>query len=254
MTFIRSSLTQLDHCELFPLGDVHYGNKTSNYKEFQKYLDLVNELDTARVIIMGDIIEVGQRDSPGMSLFSQDVMPQDQIEWVVETLEPIKDKIICVHDGNHERRFFKNSGNNVLKNLCRELRITYAPQSAFTRINFKNVGYSLWSTHGTSNARLTHTKINALYNATRHIHDIDIYMMGHVHSRNFAESIIRKPDLRNHTVKDDKSFYVLTGHFLEYDGSYAEEYNLQPEPIGAPIIVLDGLKKNIRIKKFEDFK
>jgi len=254
MTYVRANFPEFTHMDLFLLGDVHYGNSTSKYEKFEECIELVKSLPNAKVIMMGDLIEVGQRDSPGMSLFSQIKTPQEQIEWLVNTLTPIKDKILCMHDGNHERRFFKNSGNNVIKNICRELKVQYAPQSAYTRIFIGNIGYSLWSTHGTSNARLTHTKLNALYNATKHIHGIDAYIMGHVHSRNHSESIIRKPDLQNHVVREDIVHYILTGHFLEYDGSYAEEYNLQPEPIGCNILYLDGMKKNIKVKTIEDYK
>lgn len=247
MNFIRCNLREYDSIAIVPLGDVHYGAKIE-IEKYYNYIKFVKENKNAFVFLMGDMIDVSQKNSPGSSFFDQQCSPQDQVEWLVNTISPIRDRIICYHEGNHEKRIFKNSGVNITKNVCRELKIQYVEYSAFTRINLKKVSYSIFSTHGNSGAKLPHTKMNIIYNLTRYIHGVDIYMMGHVHSKNWSKTIIKKPDLKNHITKDEEAYYILTGHFLGYDNSYAEGAMLQPEETGTVLITLDGLKKNIVVE------
>ena len=44
-----------------------------------------------------------------------------------------------------------------------------------------------------------------------------------------------------------KRYIVLTGHYLNYKDSYAEQKNMMPGKQGSPIVVLDGEKWGVRV-------
>jgi hypothetical protein len=80
----------------------------------------------------------------------------------------------------------------------------------------------------------------------------DLYLMGHVHTNYTSINPINYPDTTYKRVILKKPILQLTGHFLNYYNSYAEESNMQPEPPSCPIIHLSGTKKEITIKTLED--
>lgn len=251
MDFVRVPKIPKDELYLFPIGDVHYGNRHADLDVFQKYIDKIKEID-CKVILMGDLIEVANRNSPGASIYEQDVSPQKQIEWIVDVLRPIKDKIILLHGSNHERRVYKSTGVDITKNIARELGIKYCVYGAYTRITLNDVSYNIFSTHGSSGSKLRESKMKVLRDLARVNTNADLYLMGHVHTNYTSINPINVPDVRNKRVELKKPILQLTGHFLNYYNSYAEETNMSPEPPNMPIIRLDGLKHDIKILTIED--
>jgi len=250
----KDEFKKLESMYLFPLGDVHYGSSTSNYKEFEKYLELGSSLDNAYFIFMGDLMESAGRTSPGMSQFTQDILPQEQYNWVIETLTPVKHKALVFHGANHERRVQISTGIDISKNQAHELGIRYVPFSSIMRIKLKKCAYNIHSMHGSAGSTLSHTKIKAHKDATAHIEGVDIYLMGHVHFNHTEEIIIRRPNIKEKRIDKIKIYKIMTGHFLEWDNSYAEEKSYNPLPLGAPIIKLNGLEREIKVMSIEDFK
>jgi len=222
--------------------------------DFKEYINLGLSLPNAYFIWMGDLLEMGGRNSPGTSLFHQIKQPQEQYDWVIETLTPVAHKSILYHSANHERRIETATGIDISKNIARELKIPYAPLMAMTRIVLKNQAYNIHSFHGSGGARLPHTKIQAHKNAIRFLEGFDIYLMGHVHYDYNEEFLIKRLNLKLKTPETVFGHRILTGHFLEWDESYAEEKGFEPLPSGAPIIELNALEHDIRIRKLKDFK
>ena len=201
---------------------------------------------------MGDLLEIAQKNSPGASLFCQNATPQEQIEWGVELLEPIKDKILIMHGSNHERRVFKNAGVDITKNMARELGIAYAEYGAYTRILVGDQAYTIYSTHGKSGARTRESKMKILRTISTVNVGADAYIMGHVHTNDNSINPINQLDLKAKTVSIKEIVLVLSGHFLKYNNSYAEESNMSPEPPTAPIILLDGEEHKIHVTQLAD--
>lgn len=259
MRFIRNSekisekLKTLDKAIIFPLGDVHTGASTAKRDEFMTYVKLASKLDNAFVYWMGDMMELGGRSSPGVSLFHQTMQPQEQYDWTVETIAPLAHKSIVYHGANHERRAEIATGIDITKNIAAALKIPYAALGAITRIVLANQAYTIHSFHGMSGARLPHTKIKAHKDATTFLENIDLMLMGHVHYNHAEKFVCKRPDLKNKRVENVFGYRVMTGHFLEWDESYGEERGYEPLPSGAPIIELDGLKHEIKIRSIEDF-
>jgi hypothetical protein len=72
------------------------------------------------------------------------------------------------------------------------------------------------------------------------IQEADIYLAGHCHSL-YARKIKRYYYTNRRREKD--VWFIMTGSFLEYEGSYAEEKLYEPQGVGCQEISIhkDGL-------------
>jgi len=66
-----------DHAELLFFGDVHIGYPTSNLMKAKAMLDYALK-NRVYVILMGDLIEAGIKDSIGDSNYRQRLNPQNK--------------------------------------------------------------------------------------------------------------------------------------------------------------------------------
>ena len=222
---------------LSPLGDVHYGLKQCDFKMFKGYVDWVRKTEDARVILMGDLIDSATKYSRGPQIFEDDINPQEQYEGILEVLMPIKDKIIGLHSGNHEYGIFRDSGIDISKQMAKELGCPYLGYSCFSKLKVGKQNYVIYSTHGSSGASMPHTKIKRCLDLSASF-NADLYLMGHVHAIDAKVEEFREVDLRNKIIKIRKKMFVLTGHFIDYEGSYGEQKNYRPSKKGAPTIKL----------------
>ena len=235
-----------DKIKLVPFGDIHYGAKECNFERAKETIDWVKDNPNARVILMGDLLNSATRSSVGAAVFDENISGQTQYDDIVELLNPIKDKIYGSYIGNHEQRIFNLTGYNITKMLSKELGHKYYGFGCFQKIKVKNNNYVLYGTHGSSGATLPYTKIKKLLDTSAYI-DADVYLMGHVHSLQVHTQEVKRVNMRNKTVERHKKYYVLTGHYLNYEDSYAEMKNMRPEKQGTPTITLGGDKRKIRV-------
>ena len=144
----------------------------------------------------------------------------------------------------HEERITNNSGLDVVQIACKILKVRYFGYAMYHLFKVGKQNYTAFSCHGSSGARLPYTKIKSVIDLARFI-SVEILMQGHVHevmATKFAYYIV---DIgRRQKVQKDKHV-ILTGHFLEYEGSYAEMKNMSPSKTGAVKIILDSKEHNI---------
>ena len=139
--------------------------------------------------------------------------------------------------GNHEYGIYRDTGVDLSKMMAKELGCPYLGYSCFTKIRIGKQNYIIYSTHGSSGATLPHTKIKKCLDLSASF-NADIYLYGHTHDLDSRLEEFREIDLKNKSVKIRKKMYVLTGHFLNYEGSYGEQKNYRPAKKGAPKIKL----------------
>jgi len=198
------------------------------------------------VLLMGDLLESGMRDSVGDSVYRQKLDPQEQMEEVIELLEPLADEglILGLHMGNHEFRITKSTGIDVCKLMARILKVPYLGYSCWSILSVNRTRYTLYSTHGTGGSRFKHTKLKKAMDVAAHI-DSDILAYGHLHSL-AAESTIKQVfDRRKNKVTHKKQYVVLTGSYLRYDNSYAQMMDYPITRIGSPKAKLMSGEKDI---------
>lgn len=226
--------TEADKKYLLPLGDIHWGHPNCDQENVRGYLEWAREKD-AWILLMGDLIENSTRESVGAGVYEQTIPPDQQIDEMLDLLEPFSDLIVGSLTGNHEERTFKLTGVDPAKYIARVLRVPYLRYGAFLRCSIRRRGFTVYATHGASNAATGATKLNAVKKLVR-IADADLYLMGHMHDL-LTETVVRKCiDTRSKGIITRRQHFVVTGNFLTYEDSYSEMKCYEPSKVGAPRI------------------
>jgi len=220
--------------ELVLLGDLHIGYPTVQMDKLLEDIEIIKKRG-CYVILMGDLIEAGTRNSIGDSLFSQEHIVQEQLDKVFEILCPLEKKILGIIQGNHEKRIFKEVGMDVSKILAEQYFKWYGTEYfGYSSYHIFRVGkqtYTAYLTHGSTSSRLPYTKMKALLDYGKYI-DVDIIASGHTHELNSYTATKKRIDLKRRKIVSKKTYYVLTGSYLGYDDSYAEQKGMMPSKIG----------------------
>ena len=234
-----------DYAEVIFFSDLHYGYPTANLEKAKAMLDYALGKDIY-VLLVGDLIEAGLRDSIGDSVYRQKLNPQAQMEAVVELLTPLAKAglIIGFHEGNHCNRILLTTGINIAKIMAKMLNVPYLSYSCWSLLSVGKQKYSMYSTHGVSASIMEHTKLNAVVKLAK-IASADIVIMAHTHG--LASDIIIKQyfDPTKNKIVEAKQYVCLTGSYLEWDGSYAQQKNYSIPKIGSPKVKLFVDRKDI---------
>lgn len=220
--------------KIIALGDFHVGHPQFMKKEFLKVVDYIKHTRNVYCIGMGDMIENVVRYSVG-DVFNQKLTPEEQIDKVVDYLWPIKKKILWMHQGNHEERTVRQTNLDPGKYIARMLDAPYAGYAITkpAKIKVRNQEYIFYTHHGASGSVTPGGKINAVMKM-RDIAEADVYMMGHVHDF----QVYPQPILTTH--KKDRRLFVVTGHYVGYQKSYAQMKGYSIGRTGSPEVVLRG--------------
>jgi len=235
------------YAELIPWGDVHYGHPTANIVKAKSNLDYCVK-NNGYMIGMGDYLEAGTRDSVGDSVYMQKLNPQEQYEYMTEILRPVAKKglLIGLHIGNHEARIIKNTSVNLVKIMCKELKVPYLGSACWSIIYVGNQSYTLYSLHGKTGAKFIYTKLKVIVDIS-HNFMADIMAMGHTHDIDTSSTYVQEVDRKRKMVTEHKKYHILTGHYLGYDDSYAQEGGMSIGKIGSPKIKLYAEKRDIHV-------
>ena len=179
----------------------------------------------------------------------------EQLKQCVKIFEPIKDKILAVLPGNHERRVKKQDGLDMTEIMCAQLGIAnkYSPTTAYVFLRFgrdrtkhpdAKQRYGIYVTHGSAGGKKEGGKINGLADLAQ-ICDADIYITGHTHLPASFRSGFYRPHATNSSMTYVDKLYVNTAAWMDY-GGYADLAGFKPASKINPVIYLDGTKKLAR--------
>lgn len=234
-----------DYAELLFISDIHYGYPTANIEKAKAMMDYALE-NKIYVLLGGDLLEAGLTSSIGDSVYHQKLNPQSQMEEMIEILAPLaKAKLIIgIHRGNHENRIMKNTSIDITKIMAKMLDIPYLSYSCWSLLIVGKQKYSMYSTHGCSASVQEHTKLNAVVKLAKMI-SADIVSYSHTHG--LASDIIIKQyfDRTKNKIVESKQYVCLTGAYMEWDTSYAQEKNYSISKIGSPKAKLFSEKKDV---------
>ena len=237
---VFSVTTDLDNAYIFTLSDLHIGMGNLNYiKEIVKF---IKKLDNAYVIVGGDLLDNPTRNSLGCVLENY-LAPQEQITEAVKILEPIKDKIVAIIEGNHEKRTEKDSYISITQMVATLLGIphTYKRELAIGYFTINRNCYVYVDLH-------KHRKTKNYYN----FYNADILVLEHTHEYNFTETPIiyhnkyaKQPSVRmTYTINNGSA--LAFPHYAKFAG-----YSMQN--IGTYVVeVSGGKKRNIKVWKDVD--
>lgn len=220
---------------IFPISDVHCGTPLFNQKYFEYLLDKIDKTKGYKIIyLLGDMMDCATKRL-GNSAYRQIWTMEEQLEYITRKLKPFQKYIRGCVTGNHEARAKKEFDLDMSRILSESLNILYSKE-IYDTIHINDSPYVIWGAHGTKTSSQQHLMMGAVQRQTEHI-DANLYMYGHAHYSNSWSKIIKTGNIYK------RKHYVLTGHFLNYDGSYAQEKLLKPE---LPSFSKITINKNLR--------
>jgi hypothetical protein len=245
---------KLKQVRIIVLSDLHYGNPYCSIKHFDRTVQFIKDNPDVYVFLNGDLCESAIKTSKG-DIFKQVGSPQDQRDWVIARLLPIKEKILGVTSGNHENRIANDVGMDISKDIASALNAPYRPEGMLYKLSFgagceghANQPYVFWSyiTHGYGGARTKSAKAIKAERIGAWMPRCDWIAMSHDHVVNVAPDLDFVPDNRG-TVDSNgflsgkitahRKMLIKTNAFVKF-GGYAEIGGFPPSDLASPVINL----------------
>jgi len=236
---------------IYPLGDLHIGDPRFAEDLFLEVREEILQKQNAIVLLNGDILNCATKTSKS-DIYEEVMNPHQALKYAKKLLEPIRDQVKAITQGNHEARIARDTSIDVAEHLAEYCGCAYSREGILMKIRFgkkrnlKKCAYTLYMMHGWTGSRFIGGKALNL----QRLSDIvlaDIYVMGHTHQIQTFRDRYYVPDVRNDNLMIRERVYVNTGAFLDY-GGYGEAKGYRPTELGAPVVVLDGTKKDIRVE------
>ena len=255
MKIVKRTLdSNIKELRIIPLSDVHIGDKLTNLKLLKECLQRIKEEENTYTMINGDFCNTALKNSKS-DVYSDELTPMEQINKMLDLLEPIKEKILILANGNHEARILKETNIDITRLVARQLGIEdrYAESWWYLFLRFGEkeqgrkipVSYQITGYHGSGGGRKVGSKANRLEEMSQTV-IADLYVMSHTHKPLSTKGTIFVPDYGNNTLNKKQMYYLMTNSFLEY-GGYGESLGFTPTDNTPTEAVLDGTKRKIKI-------
>ena len=236
-------------------ADEHIGDPHCDMENLKRRIERVYNTENAYCIFNGDILDFTSRSSIG-DIESRELNIMGQLEKAVELFTPIKKKILCATNGNHENRGYRKEGFDISSVLASRLGISelYSPTSAFVFLRFgtpsanhgdmtRKQAYAIYVNHGAGGGRKEGAKAIRLADMAE-ICDADIYIQSHTHLPMIFKEGFYRVDRSNSTVTNVTKLFVNTASNLNY-GGYGEAQEFKPNSKDMPVIYLSGVKREM---------
>lgn len=240
---------ELKEIQIYTLADLHLGDAFCDYDEVKRQIKTIAETPNAYAILNGDLMNNATKTSIS-DCYAEQLTPMQQLGQAYDLLSPIKDKILSIQSGNHEKRTYHKEGIDLTELLARELKLTdrYSKAGNLIFIRFgwnekrgRKHWYSIYANHGSGGGRKEGAKAIRLADMAA-IVDADIYIHSHTHLPMIMKQGFYRVDNINSAVQFVTKLFVNTASALKF-GGYGEEYEHKPSSTHAPVIYLSGVKK-----------
>lgn len=247
--------------KIYPIADVHFGAINHQEKEWTRFCnEIVNEPD-AYLMLNGDMINNNTRSSVG-SPWDDTVRPSEQKKRMAEFLEPLKERILVVTGGNHERRSMKDTDDSPLFDvLCKlDIEDKFRENAAFVKIGLgdRNKGkerghdtrtaYNVALTHGAGGGYLTGSTVNRNERWGNIIDGVDLVIVGHTHKGTVTRPSKLVFDPRSDFVQM-REYVVISCVAWQSYGEYSLQKMLLPSQTARPqVIYLNDKEKDIEVR------
>lgn len=245
---------------VIPVADVHLGSPECREQEFMEFIQKVKETPNTYLVLLGDLIDNGTKSSV-TNPFRATMPPSQQKREMANILEPVRDRILCILPGNHERRSMKDADDDPVYDIAAKLDIEhlYRENIAFVKIQLGTEDaqdehsnskyrpcYNLVVTHGAGGGIMTGGSVNRSERFGYVIDGMDALIVGHTHKPYTTQpgKIVIDPRNNQVTVKPFK--VVCATSWLDY-GGYAARMMLLPSTFCLNTINLSGYGKEITV-------
>ena len=227
-----------------PISDVHLQNKWCDKKAFKRYLDVD---DSTYFLSVGDLFDgIITSDLKRYRKSTDDTESDDilneSVELAYDLLNPVKEKILFLADGNHEKSIQRHCSFNMTRALCTMLDVPQFGYSWMFRLILalpdnggRGRSVYFYGHHGWGGG--TRTEGGNITKFSKHVpsYDADIYLFGHVHECDF-KPLARLSMCGNRLISKPKHL-AICGTFLKtltntIESTYSEEHGFRPVAIG----------------------
>ena len=246
---------------IIPLYDIHLGSQECMEQELIAFVNMVKETPNDYVILGGDLIDNGTRSSV-TNPFRATMPPSQQKREMANILAPIRDRILCIIPGNHERRSGKDADDDPCYDIASKLDIDhlYRENIAFMKIQmgeerkpngsgngYARPTYTLVVSHGSGGGILTGGAVNRSERFGYVIDGMDALIVGHTHKPYTTQPGKIYFDAHNNRVSV-KPFKVISAtSWLNY-GGYAAQKMLLPSSHCLTKLTLCGKTKEMIVE------
>lgn len=248
--------TELRCVELHTFSDWHIGDKLCDMQSIKDEVEKVKETPNAYCILNGDLCNMATRASVS-DIYSETVSIMEQIQICIDLLEPIKDKILFITNGNHENRTYKSDGVEIMRIVAKQLNLEdkYCREGGILFLRFgkmdkthhcRKQGYAIYISHGTGGGKRAGSKVNRLEDLAG-IVDADVYIHGHTHLPLIFKQGFYRLNWQNSCVTLGDKMFVNCSAQLNY-GGYGQTEGYKPASKSAPVIYLNGCRREMVAK------
>ncbi|MCF0121768.1 MAG: hypothetical protein HUJ74_00830 [Lachnospiraceae bacterium] len=168
--------------------------------------------------------------------------PNEAEEYIIKSLKPLRKNIIAVVSGNHEQRSEKMHNFNIAESIANALDTLYSPADYFDQFQVNGEELTVHFKHGTRFSNSGDLAMRGFKQDSSSL-EADLFLMGHNHYLSFDSEFHRDK------YKGYRRYYGFTGHFLNYNGSYAHVKGNRVLPAGFMKLDIDA-KCNFDCKFF----
>lgn len=227
---------------IYPIADVHLGALEHNAQAWIAMCKEIQSQPNAKVILAGDLINNATKTSVS-NVYDEVMRPREQKKLMVHMLEPIRDNVLCLVGGNHERRSSKDVDDDITFDIaCKlDLEDMYRENIAFLNIGMGtrsdtgtvNQSYRIAVTHGAGGGIYTGATVNRNERFGNVIDGLDCLIVGHTHKGTVSRPGKLVIDAANNKVVQRDYLVVSCVSWMEY-GGYAAQKMLLPSAHSQP--------------------
>jgi len=250
---IQKSFPEARELYLLPLGDLHWDSRYSNHSLIERKVAEIKEKNYLTLLI-GDTF-----DKLFFSWLLKDQQGDDlnvALVTVANLFKPIKDNILLIMDGNHERGMEKKTGFNMAEALANILEVPFVRGLGVLHLRVGLLNHSKKQNrmasyvgliaHGYGGGRTKGAKANKAAALGDIMENCDFSIMGHVHDPNLIPNSHLCYDPYKKMVYAREVRNVILSSFQKYS-NYAQESFMRPTPKLEYLMKFDGMYKKIEI-------
>lgn len=239
---------------IYPIADLHIGSPECRIEAWYEFIEKLKNEPRSYIVIAGDMMDNGLKNSK-TNVYGQTMRPRDQKRWLVQELMPIRDKILCIVEGNHEARNDDVDDSPLYDVTCKlDLEDVYRENGAFLILRIgdvkgngkKNPTYTGLIQHGTGGGGMIGGQVNKLTKYAMSFEGLDFIVSGHTHKPFNVPDARLVLDTHNKRIIE-KPFRAITAtSWLKY-GGYGFRKQYAPTAHSLAEIILSGDHKELRV-------
>lgn len=242
-----------DKWSIYPIGDIHLGNVGCDKPALRKTVKEISEKKDAYWIGMGDYAEfIGhlhpyfEPENIDKDLKIQQLrhFAKHQVNEVFKELSPIKDRLLGIKRGNHEKMVSDKGDYDPAQELSEMFETKYLGYESMMRIYVsgkdgrKRYGFVIYCHHGFGGGKKPGSHANNMLDLATS-YDADLFIMGHVHRMQSMKTARLSLNTRGTLLSKDVAF-IISGTYLKMKQEGMEGYEvkkgLPPTTIGSPYV------------------